>query len=63
MRTVLARQERMEPHAVGWALLSMQTSTAVRRLLPQLRARLAAGRVGLAVWKRPRIWAGGREIC
>ena len=51
MRTTLARQERMGPHAVGWAFLSMQTSIAVRRLLPQLRARLAAGMVGLAVWK------------
>ncbi|MCU1226598.1 MAG: hypothetical protein JWQ42_4691, partial [Edaphobacter sp.] len=51
MRTTLARQELMEPHAVAWAFLSMQTSIAVRRLLPQLRARLAAGMVGLAVWK------------
>ena len=30
MRTVLARQERMGPHAMGRACLSMQTSTAVR---------------------------------
>jgi hypothetical protein len=30
IRTELARQERMEPHEVGWARLSRQTSTAVR---------------------------------
>ncbi len=30
MRTVLARQERMGPQAMGLACLSMQTSMAVR---------------------------------
>ena len=30
MRTVLARQERMGPHGVGWAFLLRQTSMAVR---------------------------------
>jgi len=30
MRTVLARQDRMGPHGVGWAFLLRQTSMAVR---------------------------------
>ena len=30
MRTTLARQERMGPQAMGWRVLSRQTSTAVR---------------------------------
>jgi len=30
MRTVLARQERREPQLMGWRVLLMQTSIAVR---------------------------------
>jgi len=62
MRTVLARQERMGPQAMGWPLLFRQTSTAVRRLLPQLMRMLEAGKEGLAAWKRLMSWVGGREI-
>jgi hypothetical protein len=62
MRMVLARQERMWPQGMGWALLFMQTSTAVRRLLPQLRARLAAGKDRLAAWNWVRSCFGVREI-
>src|SRR6266567_3905132 len=62
MWMVLARQERMGPQGMGWALLFMQTSTAVRRLLPQLRARLAAGKDGLAAWNWVRSCFGVREI-
>ena len=53
----------MGPQSVGWRVLLRQTSMAVRKLLPQLRTKLERGMVGLAFVKRPRIWAGGMEIC
>lgn len=53
----------MGPQVIGCSCLSRQTSIAVRKLFPQLRARLAFGMVGFAAVKRPRISPGGSEIC
>jgi len=63
MRTVLARQERMGPQAMGWRDLSRQTSTAVRKLWPQLMATLLEESEGLARVKSAMISAGGIDIC
>ena len=62
MRMLLARQERIPLQAMGWADLSRQTSMAVRRLLPQERARLAGGNEGLARAKSARVSLGGTEL-
>jgi len=63
MRTVLARQERMGPQAMGWSDLSRQTSMAVRKLFPQLIAMLLEDSPGLALVKREMISSGGMEVC
>ena len=63
MRTVFARQERMGPQAMGWSALSRQTSTAVRKLLPQLTAMLSRESAGLARVKSEMISAVGMEVC
>ena len=63
MRTVLARQERMGPHAMGLRVLSRHTWTAVRKLWPQLMAKLSPGIVGLERVKSEMISAGGFDVC
>lgn len=63
MRTVLARQERMGPHEMGWSDLSRQTSTAVRKLWPQLTATLSLVSDGLDRVKSETISSGGMEVC
>jgi len=61
--TTLARHDRMPGHGMGWRLLSRQTSTAVRKLFPQLRARPERGIGGLLAVKRLSISSGGIDIC
>lgn len=60
---MLARQERMGPQAMGWRDLSRQTSTAVRKLFPQLITMLSRESLGLALVKSEMISAGGMEVC
>ena len=60
---VLARQARIGPQTMGWRDLSRQTSTAVRKLLPQLTAMLCRERAGLAWVKSETISAGGMDVC
>ena len=47
----------------GWRDLSRQTSTAVRKLWPQLIAMLSGESPGLAVVKSAMISAGGIDVC
>ena len=63
MRTVFARQERMGPQAMGWSDLSRQTSTAVRKLWPQLMAMLSGASPGFARVNSETISSGGIEVC
>ena len=63
MRTVFARQERMGPQAMGWSDLSRQTSTAVRKLCPQLTATLSGDSEGFARVKSETISSGVIEVC
>ena len=53
----------MGPQAMGWSDLSRQTSTAVRKLWPQLMAMLSAQSPGLARVKSETISSGGIEVC
>jgi len=63
MRTVLARQERIGPQAIGCRDLSRHTSTAVKKLWPQLTAILSGDIPGLALVKSEMISAGGIDVC
>ena len=53
----------MGPQATGCRDLSRQTSTAVRKLWPQLMATLSEESEGLARVKSETISSGGIDVC